>query len=671
MKKNEKANISASYNDLIATICNPRISDVGTYRIESVVGEGSFGKVYLAAHLLTNTKVVLKSSCRKQAIILAREIHHHRRLLHPNITRLYEVVCTEDRIYLAMEYCPNGELYDWVAREKRLDEKTTCRIMWQLCCAIQYLHRQGCVHRDLKLENIFLDKAYNVKLGDFGFSRDSDCSRRTFMNTRCGTVAYCAPELVQGHKYIGECVDIWSLGIIMYALLIGRLPFDEDDVSLTEQKIINECPQYPETLSKNSLSLLKSLLCKDYRLRPSIDQIISHPYFKENGYHSSSIRDPRPSSKAEEKVRKRLEFVGVDMDQLNASISQQRCDMFYGWWLLLLEKEMRKENKKKKGLFHLHKGSSSAVHIAPATPSLKTAQVSVMSNNQDSLKSRHASSDSSNSLLSTFRSWLFDPKQKHTADTSSSSAIRPRTPSPSAENYLTQENFDSDNLSESLDNSVENLTVFPSINSFGRRHSNLPQTTHVDTGEQNTPFTPLLKTVNLDGNKDFTFPSNSQNSPSKSSNLSINIDIPPSPLQNTVISPQPTRRSRTPIRSLSGRSSVASSRNSSRTRSYSNVSSASSNSLISIISSKPSSSTVQRQTPFHSPFERLHKSFHFPSGEPFNTRINATAIFTVGSGRKNPQSSSSLMFNQSSVKEEEEPEETSFSDSSKHFTDLL
>ncbi|EPX72825.1 CAMK/CAMKL protein kinase Ppk16 [Schizosaccharomyces octosporus yFS286] len=669
MKKNERANLSASYNDLIANITNPRTTIIGTYRIESVVGEGSFGKVYLAVHLLTNTKVVLKSSCRKQAVILAREIHHHRRLLHPNITRLYEVICAEDRIYLAMEYCPNGELYDYVSRQVVLTEKMTCKLLWQLCCAIKYLHSQGCVHRDLKLENIFLDKNFDIKIGDFGFSRDTDCSRRTFMSTRCGTVAYSAPEIVLGQKYIGECADIWSLGVIMYAMMVGRLPFDEDDTSLTEHKIINEQPFIPETISPNARDLLIRLLCKDYRFRPSIDQIISHPFFRDNNCHVSSIKDVKISTKAEDKVRRRLELVGVDIDQLNLSISEKRCDLLYGWWLLLLEKETKKENKKIH-LFYLQhsKGNSPSFHIQPSSPSLKTAEVSVTSNqSNDSNPSRSHLGHGTGNLLSTFKSWLLDSKSKHPSRTTSPSFDTASTSSKRSKGSKIFRNKNSFDSNSSRNGSYHKLFL-NSVSSteaiaVPRDDTTVQQSGHFkDTQYGRSKLDDKKHSISVSP----TFKKNSIDNSLSPALVSEDSSIPMTLTNNVHSNRLPSYRAC----NSSQLSSVNSSK-SSLTRSCSNISSTSSASLVSIVSSRPSTGSGSRPTPHHQPIDRLHKSFQFSGGDSSNTRVNATAIFTVGAARRIAPTSSSLMYNnQNFVQEEDEPEESFTSDSSRHFSDV-
>src|SRR5437773_4340389 len=139
--------------------------------------------------------------------------------------------------------------------------------------AVAYVHNMSCVHRDLKLENILLDKNENVKLCDFGFTREYE-GKSSYLQTFCGTVCYSAPEMLKGEKYAGEKVDVWSLGVILYALLCGELPFDDDDDNITRTKILSEEPRYPEHLASEATSLIKLLLSKRPLLRPTLPEIL-------------------------------------------------------------------------------------------------------------------------------------------------------------------------------------------------------------------------------------------------------------------------------------------------------------------------------------------------------------------------------------------------------------
>lgn len=230
---------------------------MGNYNVGRLIGKGSFGKVYLATHKLTNgSKVVLKSADKGDAN-LAREVHHHRQFLHPHIARLYEVIVTEKLVWLVLEYCPGDELYNYLSHHGRIDPATVQKIFTQLVGAVSYVHSMSCVHRDLKLENILLDKHENVKLCDFGFTREYQ-GKTSYLQTWCGTVCYSAPEMLRGDKYAAEKVDVWSLGIILYALLCGELPFDEDDETQTKMKILKDEPTYPDHIPPPAKDLLVS-----------------------------------------------------------------------------------------------------------------------------------------------------------------------------------------------------------------------------------------------------------------------------------------------------------------------------------------------------------------------------------------------------------------------------
>src|SRR6195952_4983462 len=140
-----------------------------------------------------------------------------------------------------------------------MEEKKVQKIFTQLVGSVSYVHMKSCVHRDLKLENVLLDKNENVKLVDFGFTREYE-GKASYLQTFCGTICYSAPEMLKGEKYAGEKVDVWSLGIILYALLCGELPFDDGDDNATRTKILSDEPNYPDYLPEGALPLLKALL---------------------------------------------------------------------------------------------------------------------------------------------------------------------------------------------------------------------------------------------------------------------------------------------------------------------------------------------------------------------------------------------------------------------------
>jgi len=289
-------------------------------------------------------QVVLKSA-NKDDSNLAREIHHHRQFVHPHIARLYEVIVTESLVWLVLEYCPGDELYNYLLNHGKLSVDKVQKIFTQLVGAVCYVHQQSCVHRDLKLENILLDKHENVKLCDFGFTREYE-GKANYLQTFCGTICYSAPEMLKGEKYAGEKVDVWSLGVILYALLCGELPFDDDDDGVTRSKIMTQEPPYPDTIPEEALSLLKRLLSKRPLLRPSLPDILAHPFLAEHAPQQQEIlkiQHPAPfSTPLEQDTLQRMRSAGVDIDSVIESVLAQKCDVLAGWWTLLIEKEERK-----------------------------------------------------------------------------------------------------------------------------------------------------------------------------------------------------------------------------------------------------------------------------------------------------------------------------------------
>ena len=173
---------------------------------------GSFGSVRLALHRLTSMRCAIKQIPRSATPpLLTREIHHHRRLHHPNVVQLYEIIATETHIWLVSELCAGGELFDYLVEQGRLQEAEARRIFGQLCLAMAYVHAQGVVHRDLKLENVLLDEKCNVKVADFGFGREFEKGR--MMETYCGTTGYASPEMIAGRKYTGEGLALLSCSV--------------------------------------------------------------------------------------------------------------------------------------------------------------------------------------------------------------------------------------------------------------------------------------------------------------------------------------------------------------------------------------------------------------------------------------------------------------------------
>ncbi|KAG7095211.1 hypothetical protein E1B28_005986 [Marasmius oreades] len=294
ISQNQKAQLANAYNELGKELSSSKLRVIGNYTLGRVIGEGAYGTVRMGTHRLTSTRVAIKQIPKELSASLTREIHHHRQLHHPHITQMYEVIATEKSIWIVTELCSGGELFDYLAEKGRLTEDETRFLFGQLCLAVAYLHEKGIVHRDLKLENVLLDERCRVKLGDFGFTREYE--RGTLMETFCGTTGYAAPEMLQCERYLGPEVDVWSLGVILYCLLTGMLPFDDDDEAVMREKVIGGEFEDPVWLSNDVRDLIKGILVKSPSRRLSISQILAHPWFSARKAANIIDRPPRKSS---------------------------------------------------------------------------------------------------------------------------------------------------------------------------------------------------------------------------------------------------------------------------------------------------------------------------------------------------------------------------------------
>ncbi|AMD19038.1 HBR137Wp [Eremothecium sinecaudum] len=350
-QNNLKATIGASYNKLYGQFSSNELKEVGNYRLLKLIGEGSFGKVYLASHKPTHQKVVLKTGEKNDANIV-REVFYHRQFDFPFITKLYEVIVTETKVWMALEYCPGNELYEYLLYKQRIPLEETKRLFAQIVSAVYYAHSLQCVHRDLKLENILLDRNGYAMLTDFGFTRE--CASKTQLETICGTTVYMAPELIKRETYDGYKVDTWSLGIILYTLLHGYMPFDEGDTSATSLKIMNNEPEIIDDYTNSaSRDLIQQLLQKNPSFRPSLNEVLVHPFLQPYGavlldtigslIKKQRRANPNFQSKIEKRLLKKLKQSGFDTSSIKLSVMKKRCDSLCSLWYLLLEKEKKRE----------------------------------------------------------------------------------------------------------------------------------------------------------------------------------------------------------------------------------------------------------------------------------------------------------------------------------------
>lgn len=257
---------------------------IGAYDVVRTLGEGSFGKVKLATHRFTKQEVALKIISRKKLISrdmagrVEREIQYLQLLRHPHIIKLYTVITSPTDIIMVLEYA-GGELFDYLVKHGKMAETKARRFFQQIVCAVEYCHRHKIVHRDLKPENLLLDSDLNVKIADFGLS--NIMTDGNFLKTSCGSPNYAAPEVISGKLYAGPEVDVWSCGVILYVLLVGRLPFDDDLIPALFKKIATGSYQTPPFVSSGAKHIIHKMLKVNPVQRISIPDIRQDPWFNE------------------------------------------------------------------------------------------------------------------------------------------------------------------------------------------------------------------------------------------------------------------------------------------------------------------------------------------------------------------------------------------------------
>ncbi|KAK4878193.1 hypothetical protein RN001_010699 [Aquatica leii] len=256
-----------------------RLERVGYYKLEKTIGKGNFAVVKLATHVVTRTKVAIKiidktALDEENLTKIFRETAILKKLRHPHITRLYELMETKQAIYLVTEYASKGEIFDHLVAKGRMSEPEAKRIFNQIVSAVNYCHSQGVVHRDLKAENLLLDHNMNIKLADFGFS--NQFTEGCLLSTWCGSPPYAAPELFQGLKYDGPKADIWSLGVVLYVLVCGSLPFDGTTLQALQNVVISGKFRIPYFMSQDCEYLIRHMLVVDPDKRLTMTQVAKH-----------------------------------------------------------------------------------------------------------------------------------------------------------------------------------------------------------------------------------------------------------------------------------------------------------------------------------------------------------------------------------------------------------
>ncbi|OAX43216.1 Pkinase-domain-containing protein [Rhizopogon vinicolor AM-OR11-026] len=267
---------------------------IGQWKVGRTIGKGSSGRVRIARHSKTGqyaavkivSKNVLMNSIRELAeptehvlLSIEREIVIMKLIDHPNIMRLYDVWETSTELYLILEYVEGGELFDYLCNKGRLSTFEALTYFQQIISAIDYCHRLNIAHRDLKPENLLMDQNKNIKVADFGMAAWQVSSQTGLLQTACGSPHYAAPEVIMGKEYNGRAADIWSCGVILFALLVGRLPFDDEDLPTLLDKVKSGMFDMPSWIDPFAKDLITKMLQKDVVKRITIPQILTHPFY--------------------------------------------------------------------------------------------------------------------------------------------------------------------------------------------------------------------------------------------------------------------------------------------------------------------------------------------------------------------------------------------------------
>ncbi|XP_061097386.1 MAP/microtubule affinity-regulating kinase 3-like isoform X2 [Conger conger] len=320
---------------------------VGNYRLLKTIGKGNFAKVKLARHILTGREVAIKIIDKTQLNPtslqkLFREVRIMKILNHPNIVKLFEVIETEKTLYLVMEYASGGEVFDYLVAHGRMKEKEARAKFRQIVSAVQYCHQKHIVHRDLKAENLLLDADMNIKIADFGFSNEFTLGSK--LDTFCGSPPYAAPELFQGKKYNGPEVDVWSLGVILYTLVSGSLPFDGQNLKELRERVLRGKYRIPFYMSTDCENLLKRFLVLNPTKRGTLEQIMKDRWINA-GCEEEELK-PFIEPELDITDQKRIDIMvglGYSREEIQESLARMKYDEITATYLLLGRKSSELE----------------------------------------------------------------------------------------------------------------------------------------------------------------------------------------------------------------------------------------------------------------------------------------------------------------------------------------
>lgn len=309
---------------------------IGDYIVRRTLGEGTTSKVKLAQHRETGQyyaiKIIKKSDFSQKPNFqrkIEREIALMRMLDHPNILKLHTVLESSRYLHIVIEYAHNGELFDYLVSSKTIQENLAISFFRQIIYGLDYLHQHSICHRDLKPENILLDQNNQIKIADFGFAR---WMKNKTAETSCGSPHYASPEVIRGQTYDGAKADIWSAGVILYALLAGFLPFDDPSVRSLLIKVKKGKFMMPERFHPDIQDLLRGMIEVDVNKRFTLEQIKSHRAFRfgiPDDYQLPKpipfpdLGDPINSSALSKQISETLNAIGISPEEITEDLSQK------------------------------------------------------------------------------------------------------------------------------------------------------------------------------------------------------------------------------------------------------------------------------------------------------------------------------------------------------------
>ncbi|XP_063063412.1 serine/threonine-protein kinase SIK2 isoform X2 [Engraulis encrasicolus] len=326
---------------------------VGFYDIERTLGKGNFAVVKLARHRITKTEVAIKIIDKTQLDAtnlekIYREVQIMKMLDHPHIIKLYQVMETKNMLYLVTEYAKNGEIFDYLANQGRLSETEARRKFWQILTAVEYCHKRHIVHRDLKAENLLLDSHMNIKIADFGFGNFFRPGEP--LATWCGSPPYAAPEVFEGQQYEGPQLDIWSMGVVLYVLVCGALPFDGPSLPVLRQRVLEGRFRIPYFMTEDCEHLIRRMLVLDPSKRLTVAQIKEHrwmaldvpvqrPMLYQQGVLERGVEGVDGGlAEYSEQVLRLMHSLGIDQHKTLESLQNKSYNHFAAIYFLLVER---------------------------------------------------------------------------------------------------------------------------------------------------------------------------------------------------------------------------------------------------------------------------------------------------------------------------------------------